>query len=78
MSLSQSIIDKILANKLIQHAVEPGETIFAEPSGYEFKRIEVDMLNGVDQELMTISRSGQLFLNLEEMKTMRQVLSAGY
>lgn len=66
------IVEKILANKVIQHVIEPTEEIFAQSLGYQFDLVEVDLLNASDQELMNISREGQLFLNLEEMKTIQQ------
>lgn len=66
-----TIVEKILANKVIQHVVQPGEKIFAEPELYRFKRTEVAMLEADDDHLLKISREGQLFLNLEEMKTIQ-------
>jgi len=66
-----TIIEKILANKLIQHVVQPGEKIFAESADYKFQLIEVDMLDADDEKLVSISQDGQLFLNLEEMKTIQ-------
>ena len=66
-----TIVEKILANKVIQHVVQPGEKIFAEPDMYQFKRTEVEMLEANDDQLLKISRDGQLFLNLAEMKTIQ-------
>ncbi len=66
-----TIIEKRLANKLIQHVVQPGEKIFAEPDEYQFKLIEVDLLNADDERLLSISREGQLFLNRDEMKAIQ-------
>jgi len=68
----QLIIEKILSNKLIQHVVEPSEEIFARSSAYQFKLIKIDLLNATDNELERISREGQLFLNLIEMKTIQE------
>lgn len=65
------IIEKRLANRLIQHVVQPGEKIFAEPGRYHFARIEVPLLQADDAELVAISRDGQLFLNLDEMKAIQ-------
>lgn len=68
----RTIVEKILANKVIQHVIGPTEEIFAHSSGYSFKRVEVDLLDASDEALLRISREGQLFLNLEEMKTIQQ------
>ncbi len=65
------IIEKRLANRLIQHVVQPEEKIFAEPGRYHFARIEVPLLQADDAELVGISRDGQLFLNLDEMKAIQ-------
>ncbi|MBN2088333.1 phosphoribosylformylglycinamidine synthase subunit PurL [candidate division KSB1 bacterium] len=65
------IIDKILANKVIQHEVGPSEEIFADPNLYHFKRIEVDLLQADDSKLLKISQEGQLYLNIEEMRTIQ-------
>ncbi len=67
----QLIFDKILGNKVIQHIVQPDEEIFAEPAKYIFKKTEVDLLNADENKLMVLSKDGQLFLNLEEMKTIQ-------
>ncbi len=65
------IIEKRLANRLIQHVVQPGEKIFAEPGQYQFAYIAVPLLGADDAELLAISRNGQLFLNLDEMKAIQ-------
>ncbi len=66
------IAEKILMNKLIQHVVQPNEEIFATSPPYRFQRLEIDLLNATDFQLMKISRDGQLFLNLVEMKTIQE------
>lgn len=66
-----TIIEKILANKLIQHVVQPEEKIFAESADYQFQLITVDLLQANDARLLQISRQGQLFLNLAEMRTIQ-------
>ncbi|MBN2010383.1 phosphoribosylformylglycinamidine synthase subunit PurL [candidate division KSB1 bacterium] len=65
------IVDKVLMNGLIQHAIQPDEKIFADPTPYQYKRVEVDLLDANDDQLMEISRTGQLFLNVDEMKTIQ-------
>ncbi len=66
-----AIIEKILANKVIQHVVQPEEKIFAESADYQFQLITVDLLQADDAQLLQISRQGQLFLNLAEMRTIQ-------
>ena len=65
------IVEKILANKLIQHQVQPDEEIFASSSPYQFESVEIDLLGANNDRLLQISRDGQLFLNLAEMQTIQ-------
>jgi len=67
------IVDKVLANKLIQHVVKGVES-----QGHKDTRsqghkkavevVSVPMLKLKDKELVQLSKDGQLFLNLAEMK----------
>ncbi len=66
-----SIADKLLYNKLIQHIVKDQRAIFREGPAYKFKLTEINLLNASDAQLIKISREGQLFLNLEEMRTIK-------
>jgi len=68
------IVDKVLANKLIQHEVfflEASVTLFSS-TPKSFNLIVVDLISASDKRLMTISQQGQLFLNLKEMRTIRE------
>jgi len=79
------ISEKLLYNKLIQHVVgseghlpvrqagKPGqpEAIGSEPGGYRFNLVTVDLLGASDKKLQRISRQGQLFLNVAEMRRVR-------
>ncbi len=67
----QLITNKILLNKLIQHVVQPSEEIFALSVHYQFELVDVNLSNADDDTLMKISQEGQLFLNLAEMKTIK-------
>lgn len=68
----KSISEKILYNKLIQHVVKKGSKFYdVRLPDYEFKLIEVELLSADEKELMRLSREGQLFLNLSEMKTIQ-------
>ena len=67
----RSIAEKILYNKVIQHAVKRLTTIYPEPPPYQFKLIRVDILKAGDEKLKELSKRGQLFLNLEEMRAIR-------
>ena len=66
------ISERILYNKAIQHAVKKVSAIYPEPPPYQFKLINVDIRNTNDKKLKEISKNGQLFLNLEEMRTIRE------
>jgi phosphoribosylformylglycinamidine synthase II len=66
-----SISEKTLFNKVIQHAVKGKSSIYPEPPAYQFKLIHVNMLKTNDEKLKEISKKGQLFLNIDEMRTIR-------
>ena len=69
----KSICEKLLYNKVIQHAVkEHGAKTKAQASGYKFKLITVDMLAADDKKLAKISKDGQLFLNIKEMQEIKK------
>ncbi|MCX5712063.1 MAG: phosphoribosylformylglycinamidine synthase subunit PurS, partial [Candidatus Omnitrophica bacterium] len=84
------ITDKLLCNKLIQHAAvsdchcEPKgrsnlkkeiassqNSLLAMTGTYDFKLITVDLLGASDEGLLEISKKGQLFLNIHEMRQIR-------
>jgi len=78
------ITEKLLYNKVIQHIViqeTSNQPAMAKRSGpgkpetrktdYQFKLITVDLLKAPDKKLQQISRDGQLFLNLAEMRQIR-------
>jgi len=61
----ETICDKLLVNKLIQHVVT--EETRPISRGYDFNLVHVDILGADEAELMRISTDGQLFLNIKEM-----------
>ncbi|MBU1006830.1 MAG: phosphoribosylformylglycinamidine synthase subunit PurS, partial [Candidatus Omnitrophica bacterium] len=68
------IREKLLYNKVIQHVVKKarGSRLEAKGSGgYKFKLITVNILGAGDKQLMKISKEGQLFLNLREMREIK-------
>lgn len=70
------ISEKLLYNRVIQHIVtSPGSYMAKQPPQYRFKLITVDLLNASDKELEKISRNGQLFLNLTEMRQIKDYFS---
>jgi len=71
----QLIIDKLLVNSVIQHVVTGRETLSLPSVGYDFKLVTVDLLSADDAQLLKISREGQLFLNLQEMKEIKSYFS---
>ncbi|MCX5716532.1 MAG: phosphoribosylformylglycinamidine synthase subunit PurL [Candidatus Omnitrophica bacterium] len=70
--------EKLLYNKVIQHIGDShSETADmkiqkGEVAPYKFKLINVDILSADDIKLSEISKRGQLFLNLSEMKTIKE------
>lgn len=73
-----TIVDKILANKIIQHSADPAhpKSIQVTPSSDSFALILVDMIHASDKELMVISQEGQLFLSVPEMQVIREHFKA--
>ena len=67
-----SIAEKVLYNKVIQHIVKGASTIYPEPPPYQFKPVNINILKASDKKLKDISKIGQLFLNLEEMRTIQK------
>ncbi|MBN1526840.1 MAG: phosphoribosylformylglycinamidine synthase subunit PurS, partial [Candidatus Omnitrophica bacterium] len=66
-----SIAKKLLYNKLIQHIVKDHSLVFREPPPYRFRLIHVDLIKADDARLTKISKDGQLFLSLDEMRTIK-------
>jgi len=76
-SLQLKIIsEKLLYNKLIQHIAKLPITNYQLPItseiGYKFNLITVDLLGASDAQLKKISKDGQLFLNLAEMRKIKK------
>ena len=67
-----SIAEKILYNKVIQHIVKKEAGIQPETPSRKFKLQYIDILNAGNRKLNNISKNGQLFLTLEEMKAIQR------
>jgi phosphoribosylformylglycinamidine synthase II len=71
----KTISEKLLYNKLIQHVVKDRTSGYkpqaAGETGYKFGLVIVDFLQATDKRLAEISSQGQLFLNLIEMRQIR-------
>ena len=71
----KTVAEKLLYNKLIQHIVQPratGPTLHAPRQiSYSFFLVTVDLLRAQDKTLQKISKGGQLFLNLTEMRQIK-------
>jgi len=70
------ITSRVLMNKLIQHVVldpshVPSTLGITVPAVSKFDVIIVDLLDANDKKLSEISKSGQLYLNLDEMKAVQ-------
>ncbi|OIO39140.1 MAG: phosphoribosylformylglycinamidine synthase II [Candidatus Omnitrophica bacterium CG1_02_49_10] len=69
-----AICDKILISKVIQHAVSGDLSSYAptEPIEYRFKSVIVDVIRASEENLKRISKKGQLFLNIDEMRAIKK------
>ncbi|MDP2940922.1 MAG: phosphoribosylformylglycinamidine synthase subunit PurL [Candidatus Omnitrophota bacterium] len=68
----KTIAEKLLYNRLIQHVVTRSQGHKATSKiDYRFKLVNVDLLGASDKKLQKISRDGQLFLNLAEMRAIK-------
>jgi phosphoribosylformylglycinamidine synthase len=67
-----TICDKLLYNKVIQHVVKDRDIVKDIGHGYKFNLVHVDILNASNEKLKKISRDGQFFLNLHEMKEIQR------
>ncbi len=74
----KTICEKLLYNKLIQHIVKAGTVPEGDCpclSSYQFHLTTVDLLAASDKKLSELSKKGQLFLNLAEMKAIKNYFS---
>ena len=67
------LIDRVLANEAVEHAVlGPLEMDhLGQGRPYSFEKVVVPLLSLSDDELVMLSREGQLALNLDEMRAIR-------
>ncbi len=74
----QTISEKLLYNKLIQHIIAPGKADQPAPEslGYRLRLRTVPLLRAPVRSLRQISRSGQLFLNDAEMRRIQDYFRA--
>ncbi len=71
-----AITSRALMNKLIQHVVRDPSQVpttlgITAPSASKFDVLIVDLLGANNKKLMDISKKGQLYLNLDEMKAVQ-------
>ncbi|MDD5438841.1 MAG: phosphoribosylformylglycinamidine synthase subunit PurL [Candidatus Omnitrophica bacterium] len=67
--------EKLLYNKVIQHIVIGRSHSAKIIPPYRFKLRTVNLSGAGDEELMRLSKTGQLFLNLDEMKAIKGYFS---
>ncbi len=72
----EAIADKVLANKIIEDVFINKDNLFYEDKNeaveYVFHKHTLEILNADDEQLLSISQEGQLYLNLEEMKAVQK------
>lgn len=72
----ESITNRVLMNKLIQHVVQdpahvPTTLNVANPNNNKFEVVLVNLANASEKDLVEISKRGQLYLNVDEMKAIQ-------
>ncbi len=73
----EHVTNRVLMNKLIQHAVKtinqavPTTLALSVDAESKFDIVIVDLLKVNDKNLVKLSQKGQLYLNLQEMKTIQ-------
>ncbi|MBN1444327.1 MAG: phosphoribosylformylglycinamidine synthase, partial [Planctomycetes bacterium] len=68
------LAEKVLSNPAIEDVFwddDPPPPPFSEAAAYRFERVEVRLEGRSDEDLMRISREGQLSLSLQEMEAIR-------
>ncbi len=65
------ITEKLLMNKVIEHVLQHGGTMFFPTMETKFELVHVPIMHADDDELIRISKTRDLFLNLEEMRTIQ-------
>ncbi len=65
------ITEKLLMNKVIEHVLQPNETIFFPTHEVPFEPVHVPLAGLNDDALLRLSKERDLFLNLQEMKTIQ-------
>jgi len=68
---AEHIAARLLYNRMIQHIVT-GREDHGDLAPYRFERVEIDLLGAGDRGLMKISREGQLYMSLEEMRAIQR------
>ena len=73
----EAITSRVLMNKLIQHVVRdpshvPVTLQVKSPEATQFDLMVVDLLFANDKKLVEIAKTGQLYLNVNEMKTIQE------
>ena len=65
------VTDRLLLNKTVQHATLPGERATLTTSPYTFRLVHISLIDAEESELERLSREGQLWLTLDEMRAIR-------
>ena len=66
------IAQKLLYNKAIQHIITQDNPFSVKTPTYRFKLKHANIIDADDHALIAMSKNGQLFLNLDEMKVIKK------
>lgn len=73
----KTVSEKLLFNKVIQHVVTgPDSYTIKNPPRYHFKLMTINLSGSSDKDLEKMSKDGQLFLNITEMRRIREYFTA--
>lgn len=66
------LVNRILSNPVIEEIIDDEEKVFINVKDYDFKYIEVPIINITDNDLLKISEERVLSLSVDEMKAIKE------
>jgi phosphoribosylformylglycinamidine (FGAM) synthase PurS component len=70
-SEKELVVQRLLMNKVVQHVLQPAEKLFVSMADPQFNLTHIPIRQSSDEELVLLSRTRDLFLNLDEMRAIQ-------